>query len=350
MSKEIRVVHYINQFFGQYGSEEKAHIGPLVKEEKVGPGVALERQLGNRGRVVATVICGDNYIAERLDEAVLEVVELIKKYSPDLVIAGPAYVAGRYGVACGAVCQAVQKNLGIPAITGMFEENPGVELYKKDVYILKTGNNAKTMMQDMNNLVNFGLRLVNGEEIGPPEQEGYFKRGLKKNVKSDKKAAERAVDMLLAKFHGRPFQTEVPISSFNKVEPAPPVEDLTRATIALITDGGLIPKDNPDGIEPANATKYGRYSIAGSERLQPEDFIVHHRGYDTSYAAADPERLVPVSTMRELEQEGAIGKLYDHYLVTTGVMTSLENAKKMGRGMAEQLKKDGVDAVLLTST
>lgn len=31
-------------------------------------------------------------------------------------------------------------------------------------------------------------------------------------------------------------------------------------------------------------------------------------------------------------------------------MTTLENGKKFGRGIAELLKKDGVDAVILTST
>ena len=37
----IRVVHYINQFFGQIGGEEMANIAPEIREGIVGPGAAL---------------------------------------------------------------------------------------------------------------------------------------------------------------------------------------------------------------------------------------------------------------------------------------------------------------------
>ena len=36
-----KVVMYINQFFGQIGGEEKADIGPQLREGPVGPAVAL---------------------------------------------------------------------------------------------------------------------------------------------------------------------------------------------------------------------------------------------------------------------------------------------------------------------
>ena len=32
---------------------------------------------------------------------------MVKKYNPDLFIAGPAFNAGRYGVACGDICKTV---------------------------------------------------------------------------------------------------------------------------------------------------------------------------------------------------------------------------------------------------
>ena len=41
MTKEIKIVHYLNQFFGQIGGEEKADISPRLKEGPVGPGAAL---------------------------------------------------------------------------------------------------------------------------------------------------------------------------------------------------------------------------------------------------------------------------------------------------------------------
>ena len=57
----LKVVHYINQFFAGLGGEEKAETGPQIKEGHVGPGMAIRNVLGDRGEVVATVICGDNY-------------------------------------------------------------------------------------------------------------------------------------------------------------------------------------------------------------------------------------------------------------------------------------------------
>ena len=61
--KKLRVVHYLNQFFGQIGGEEKATTGFMVKEGPVGPGLALQKELGDRAEIVATVICGDDYFA-----------------------------------------------------------------------------------------------------------------------------------------------------------------------------------------------------------------------------------------------------------------------------------------------
>ena len=38
----ISVVHYINQFFGQIGGEEKADIKPEIREGFVGPGAGTK--------------------------------------------------------------------------------------------------------------------------------------------------------------------------------------------------------------------------------------------------------------------------------------------------------------------
>ncbi len=66
---KYKVVHYLNQFFGQIGGEEKAYIPPLIKEGAIGPGKALQQALGEEGEIVATVICGDGYFADNIDVA-----------------------------------------------------------------------------------------------------------------------------------------------------------------------------------------------------------------------------------------------------------------------------------------
>ncbi len=104
----LRVVCYVNQFFGQLGGEEKAGVGPHVVDGAVGAARAVQQALGDAGTVVATVICGDNHVAAQAERAVAEIVGLVAAARPDLLVAGPAFLAGRYGVACGALCAAVQ--------------------------------------------------------------------------------------------------------------------------------------------------------------------------------------------------------------------------------------------------
>jgi glycine reductase len=275
---------------------------------------------------------------------------LVTAQRPDLIIAGPAFLAGRYGVACGALCAAVQKELKIPAVTGMHAENPGVDLYRRQVYVVQTGSEAARMLDEARRLVALGLKLARAEAVGGPAVDGYFPRGVTRNVVVSTNAAERATAMLLDKLAGRSFASEVPLPDFQSVAAPRLMKTLEGATIALVTDGGLVPKGNPDGIEALNATRYGAYSIEGRTSLDAAQYDNPHRGYDTSYVKQDPHRLVPVDVARDLERDGAIGKLHETVYSTVGVATTLAQSARMGREIAEKLRAAGVDAVILTST
>jgi len=156
--------------------------------------------------------------------------------------------------------------------------------------------------------------------------------------------------MLLDKLAGRRVTSEVPLPDFPRIPAPPAVGDLSRATIALVTDGGLVPKGNPDGIEPLAATRFGTYGIEGLGGLDPGQYDNVHRGYDTTFVKQDPHRLVPVDVAREMERRGAIGKLHETVYSTTGVATTLAHSERMGREIAASLRAAGVDAVILTST
>lgn len=346
----IRVVHYLNQFFGGMGGEDKADLPPRIIEGAVGPGRTIQAALGKQGEVVATVICGDNYFAEDIEGASEEVKKLISSYQPEVLIAGPAFNAGRYGIACGTVCKMVQNQLGIPAVTGMYQENPGLDLYRNDVYIIQTADSARGMGEAITKMVNIARKLAVKEKIGRPSEEGYFPRGLLVNEISDKIGAERVMDMLLLKLRGEPFESEVPRPMYDRVKPAPPIEEIGWATIALVTDGGLVPKGNPDKIEIRTATRFGRYDIKNVEALSPTDYEVSHEGYDSVFIRQNPNRLVPVDVMRDLEREGFIGKLHDKFYSTTGVASIVEVMRKLGQAIAEELRAEGISGVILTST
>lgn len=346
----IRIVHYINQFFGQIGGEEKADVPPQVKEQPVGPGLALAAAFKGEGEIVATVICGDGYFNENLEKAKKEVIDTIAQYKPDLVIAGPAFNAGRYGMACGTVCSEVSKKLGIPVITGMFIENPGVDIFKRDIYIVETGGSAAAMKDAVPKMVSLAKKLVKGEPIGDHKAEGFIPRGLRKNYFAKLRGSQRAVDMLVKKLYDEPYETEYPMPSFDRVPPPDAVKDVSKITIALVTSGGIVPKNNPDHIESSSASKFGKYDIEGVMDLTPDKYETAHGGYDPVYANKDADRVLPVDVLRELEKEGKIAKLHRYYYSTVGNGTSVGNAKGFAENFAQELVKDGVQAVILTST
>ena len=236
-----RIVHYINQFYGQIGGEEKADLKPLLKEGPVGPGLALGTTIGEDGEIVATIICGDNYFADNQDDALTEILDMMAQYAPDMVIAGPGFNAGRYGLACGAVCDAAKKRFNIPVVTALYPENPGAEMYHKTVYILETPISAAGMKKVASAMGKFIGKLLRGDEIGFPEEEGYIPQGFRVNFHTEKNGAERGVDMLMKKMRGEPFVTELPMPVFDRVPPAPAVTDLSQIKIALVTSGGIVP-------------------------------------------------------------------------------------------------------------
>ncbi|SHJ04121.1 glycine reductase [Geosporobacter subterraneus DSM 17957] len=349
MSK-IRVVHYINQFFAGIGGEEKADIKPEVREGAVGPGAALNTAFGGEAEIVATIICGDSYYNENIETAKSEILEMVKQHNPDLFIAGPAFNAGRYGVACGSISKTVKEELNIPVATAMYIENPGADMYKKDLYIVETGNSAASMRTAAPALAKLALKLAKGEEIKAPTVDGYIPRGVRKNIFTEDRGSKRAVDMMLKKLKGEEFVTEYPMPDFDNVTPNPAVKDMTKAKIALVTSGGIVPKGNPNHIESSSASKYGKYDIASFDNLTESSHETAHGGYDPVYANADADRVLPVDVLRELEKEGVIGELHKYFYTTVGNGTSVANSKQFAAEFSKELVADGVDAVILTST
>ena len=345
-----KLVHYINQFFAGIGGEDKADVSPEVREGIVGPGMAFKAALGDQAEIVATFICGDNYCANNLDAVAARMVETVKSFGADGLIAGPAFNAGRYGTACGAVCAAVNKQLGLPVVSGMYRESPGVDLYRKEVTIVETADSARGMGKAVPAMAAVMLKLLRGEEIADPAAEGIFPRGIRKNMFYDEPGAERAVRMLVKKVRGEEFKTEYAMPVFDRVEPRPAIADMSRATIAVVTSGGIVPEGNPDHIAASSAQNFGAYSIEGVTDLEKGRYLTAHGGYDQTYANQDPDRVLPIDVLRDMEKEGKIGKLYNVFYTTVGNGTSVANSRKFGTEIGSQLKAAHVDGVILTST
>ena len=355
MAGKHRVIYCLNQFFGGLGGEDKAYQPPQLLDGARGPGILLEKLFPDM-QVAATLVVGDNYFAEKTEAALREILVVFAPLfeaedddKPHVLLAGPAFNAGRYGMTCGAICRAVREHFAIPAVTAMHPENPAVEEYKKDILIARAGKDVMAMEEAVRSMAVLAIKQLQGEEL-LPDRDGYIPHGRRKNYFSEKSGAVRAVDMLLQKLAGEPFNTEYSMPVFDRVQPAPPVRDMAGARLALVTSGGIVPRGNPDRIEAASASRFGVYSLQGLSAFSAETHQTAHGGYDPTFANADPNRVLPLDVVRELESEGAFGSLHGSYYATVGNGTSVANAEKYGCEIAKLLLADGVQAVILTST
>jgi glycine reductase len=344
----LRVLHYVNQFFGGIGGEEQAGRPPELREGPVGPGRLLAGLLDG-GQVQATLICGDNFFQEQPEQAAAALREAIETVKPDVVLAGPAFQAGRYGIACGEVCRLAQA-AGRPAVTGMHAENPAVPMYSQQVYIVGTGPTPTAMPEALRGMVGLARKLVAGQEPGPAAEEGYLPRGVRKQGERAQPGAARAVDMLVAKLKGQAFISEIPYQPIDRVSPARPLRDLSKTKIALLTTGGLVRKGNPDRMPSGNARSFLRIDVSGMPELRSEDFEAYHSGYFNGVASGDPNYILPLRSVRQLEREGAIGQIHPNIYGLPGVGTPVAAARRLGLEIAQELRQADVGGALLVAT
>jgi glycine reductase len=345
-----KVVHYLNQFFGGVGGEDRADLPPEVRPGPVGPGQQLQRLLGADVTVVGTVVCGDNRIAEQPAETLAAVIDLLRNLKPDLVVAGPAFNAGRYGVACAAVCAAARRELKVPAVTAMFPENPGREGLDPAVLVAVAGATSATMKADLERLARLASKVLRQEPLGPADVEGYLPTGRRVNEFGDETGADRMVAMLVRKLRGEPYVSELVVPRFDSVPPASPVADLSRTTLGIVTTSGVVRTGNPERMESWRATKWARYPLDGVAALSPDAFTCVHGGYDNRHIRADPHRAVPLDVLRQYTQQGKIGRLHEVLYTTVGNVMPVERARRLGREVAEELRDAGVQAVIFTAT
>jgi glycine reductase len=340
----MTIVHYLNQFFAGLGAEEAAEHEPVRLEGPQGPGRALAAA-GIAPDV--TLACGDDFFGEREAEAITILLAWLDELSPDVLVCGPAFGSGRYGYACGVLGREAGRT-GVPVVTGMTPDSPGVLAAEGAAYIVPTGPNVASMREAVAAMASLAGRLAVGEPVGSAEDEGYLPRGIRVNVLSTRTGAERAVDLLLAKLAGE-IRTEVEPRG-DRVAPPRRVADLATTTIALVTEAGCVPQGNPDRLPTRHANIWLRYPISGVASLEPGAYGSVHAGFDTTFADRDPNRLVPLDAVRDLEAQHAFGRLHEAFYTTTGVDTPVATAARHGQEIAADLREAQVGAVILTGT
>jgi glycine reductase len=341
----MRIVHYVNQFYAGLGGEDAAGIGPQVLDGPVGPGRLLSQLLGDEHQIVATIVCGDDYAASNTAVAE-ELLEMARAAGGELLVAGPAFGSGRYGLACARLVVAAD-SAGLPALASMHPDNPGIS-DAGAVPVVAAGATSRQMRPTLQTVAAATAKLATGAVLTAAD--GRVTPTARIGQLVDQRSAARAVDLVLRRLSGDREATEVPVGGFDAVEPAAPVDKAASVTVALVTEGAVVPAGNPDRLESARATRWLRYQIKGVDALAPGEWESVDGGFATTAANADPNRLLPLDTARALEREGVIGRLHEEFLVTVGNGTSVATARRFGVEWAAELRKAGVQAAILTAT
>lgn len=349
-----RVVHVVNQFFAGIGGEDKADAGVAALDTLAGASRGLERALAGKAEVAPTIYFGDNYFHEHPETARADLLGRIRAAEPDVVLLGPAFNSGRYGLACVEIGRAVASELGIPALTAMHTDNPAVEAYQayQDplLFLVPTTETVAGMNPALQELGRLASALLDGRELGPAGEEGYLPRGIRRRQRVGQTGVERAIAMLKRKLAGEDPATEIPMQIWDRVEPAEPVADRAKANIALVTTSGVVPWGNPDGFKTFRNTFWRKYAIGELETMEPGVWEAVHGGYNVAHMNANPLYGVPLDALRELQAEGKFGALYPAYYVIPGNQGSPAEMKRVGQEIAAELKANQVDGVLLVST
>ncbi len=350
----IRILHYISQFFAGMGGEEKADVPLGFNKGPMGPGKRLQELLGESAKIVVTAYCGDNYFAEHQKEVLASILQTVKDNKVQMVVAGPAFQAGRYGFACVEVCQSLSSSLGVNCVTAMYAENPGVDVYQqhknRKVFLLPSSEEIRGMEDALSRMAKFVTRLASGSPIGPAVEEGYVPRGIRVVEIVNKSGVERAIEMLLNQQAGRPFESEVPLVSTAPVPPPPPVRDLAHARLALVTETGTVPKGNPDGFQTRRNTRWNKYPIGKLNSMKDAEWEVRHAGWYNGFVNDNFNFAAPLDVAREMEKDDVFAELYPYLYSTSGNAGVVSEMQRVGREMAQNMKSEVVDAAILVAT
>lgn len=136
--------------------------------------------------------------------------------------------------------------------------------------------------------------------------------------------------------------------------------DLADRRLALISAGGVFRVGDdpmgPDGPTQQESLPMIKEFLRSAPTLSeiPRDtpdamLTARHPGYDAQSAQRDPGTVFPLSVLRDLESEGAVGLADMHYSFT-GATSQGRLREQAAPAWAQRLRAEGVDACLLVAT
>ena len=350
MSAKLRVVHYLNQFFAGVGGEERSDHPVSARPGPVGPGVLLDKILGEDAEVVGTVFAGDGLFAENEGSCAAEAIARIKEFAPDLVLAGPAFNAGRYGLACAAVCRAAQE-AGIPVVTAMHPENPGFPAAGTGVHTVPAADSAVGMEEALEAATRLGRKLARGgvRSEAPPMRAIY--RAVSATTKSQNSRPHAAPSTWSSrKSRGSPTRPNSTFPRWKRSRRRNPSPTSKKPASPSFQKAAWSPPATPDRFSGSRNGNWATYSFEGKNALPGGTFISIHGGFNTVFVNEEPDRMLAVDAFRRLADEGEIAELHDDFLSTCGNGGAFVEMDGIGRAWAAELKKTEVEGVVLPAT
>jgi D-proline reductase (dithiol) PrdB len=128
----------------------------------------------------------------------------------------------------------------------------------------------------------------------------------------------------------------------------PYTHDLTRATVAIVTAGGVHRKDQP-AFNIADELGDLTFRIIG-EDVATSDLMVTHHHYDHTDADQDINVVFPIEPLRALVKAGLIGGIAREHIGFMGYSMQLKRMyDELAPQIADQIdKKSRADVVVLT--
>ena len=147
-------------------------------------------------------------------------------------------------------------------------------------------------------------------------------------------------DKLVASFRPQQYDT-VPWTAMTR--------PLKQSKVAVVTTAGVHHRDQPkfDMRDPKGDPSFRVLNAATIE----DDYVITHDYYDHRDADQDLNIVLPMKRLREMQAAGSIGALAQHHY---GFMGHIDGRhvetliRETAPQVAAKLRKEGVDAVLLT--
>jgi D-proline reductase (dithiol) PrdB len=149
------------------------------------------------------------------------------------------------------------------------------------------------------------------------------------------------------------IRTLIPETEFTGFIPWTPLsKPLNRATFALVTSAGInLKSDPPFDVEREKREETWSdpsYRVIPRSAME-KDIQVHHLHINTRHILEDMNVILPLRRLEEFEEEGIIGRLASSAFSFYGFQWQTTNFLQTAIApMAEKMKTEGVEAVILT--